>query len=60
MKKQRLNYRFHDPNPEGVAANYILKTFMEVDMDKVEQAVRQAALEPEQEQEDQGMGGMAM
>ena len=31
---------------------------MEVDMDKVEQAVQQAALE--QEQEDEGMGGMAM
>lgn len=58
MKKQKLNYRFHDPNPEGVAANYILKTFMEVDLDKVEQAVQQAALEPDQE--DEGMGGMAM
>lgn len=58
MKKQKLNYRFYDPNPEGVAANYILKTFMEVDLDKVEQAVQQAALEPEQE--DEGMGGMAM
>lgn len=58
MKKQKLNYRFHDPNPGGVAANYILKTFMEVDMDKVEQAVQQAA--PEPEQEDEGMGGMVM
>ena len=58
MKKQKLNYRFHDPNPEGVTANYILKTFMEVDVEKVEQAVQQAALEPEQE--DEGMGGMIM
>ncbi len=60
MKKQKLTYRFHDPNPEGVAADYILKLFMEVDEEKAEQAVQQVALELEEPQEDEGMGGLAM
>lgn len=59
MKKQKLTYRFHDPNPEGAAANYILKLFMDVNEEKAEQAVQQAALEPEME-EDEGMEGLAM
>ena len=28
--KKKLNYRFHNPNPPEVAAEYILKVFIEV------------------------------
>ena len=43
MKKQKLNYRFHNPNPADVTADYILKVFMEVNEKKVEQAIKIAA-----------------
>ena len=39
-KKKQLNYRFHNPNPPEVAAEYILKVFIEVNKPKVE--VREA------------------
>ncbi len=40
--KKKLNYRFHNPNPADVAAEYILKVFMQVNIPKVEKAVRDA------------------
>lgn len=43
MKKQKLNYRFHNPNPAEVTADYILKVFIEVNEKKVEQALKAAA-----------------
>lgn len=43
MKRQKLNYRFHNPNPADVTADYILKVFMEVNEKKVEQAIKMAA-----------------
>lgn len=43
MRKQKLNYRFHNPNPADVTADYILKVFMEVNEKKVEQAIKMAA-----------------
>ncbi len=43
MKKRKLNYRFHDPNPSGVTADYILGIFIEANMGKVEAAIREAA-----------------
>ncbi|MDE6760387.1 MAG: hypothetical protein K2J90_06820 [Lachnospiraceae bacterium] len=43
MKRQKLNYRFHNPNPADVTADYILKVFMEVNEKKVEQAIKIAA-----------------
>lgn len=43
MKRNKeLNYRFHDPNPPEVTAEYILKVFIEVNKPKVERAVREA------------------
>ncbi len=39
---KKLNYRFHNPNPPEVAAEYILKVFIEVNKPKVERAVREA------------------
>lgn len=41
-RNKKLNYRFHDPNPPEVAAEYILKVFIEVNKPKVERAVREA------------------
>ena len=43
VKKRKLNYRFHNPNPAAASAEYILKVFMEVNQGKVEQAIRDAA-----------------
>lgn len=43
MKKQKLNYRFRNPNLADVTADYILKVFMEVNEKKVEQAIKMAA-----------------
>ena len=54
MKKQKLHYRFHDPNDPAVAAEYILKVFIEVNQKKVEEAIRKASEKeqiPEQESE---------
>ena len=43
MKKCKLNYRFHDPNPAAVTADYILKIFIEANAGKVEAAIQNAA-----------------
>ena len=48
MKQRKLNYRFHNPNPEAVTAGYILKIFIEANAGKVESAIRAAAAAPEQ------------
>lgn len=42
MKQRKLNYRFHDPNPAAVTADYILKLFIEANTGKVEAAIQQA------------------
>lgn len=43
MKKQKLNYRFHDPNDPAVAAEYILKVFVEANQKKVDKVIREAS-----------------
>ena len=40
--KTKLNFRFHDPNPLGVAAEYIMKELIEANKPKAEQAIREA------------------
>lgn len=45
MKKQKLNYRFHDPNDPAVAAEYILKVFVEANHKKVEKVIREASVQ---------------
>lgn len=42
MKRRKLNYRFHDPNPAAVTADYILKIFIEANAGKVEAAIQSA------------------
>lgn len=51
MKKEKLNYRFHNPNPDNQTASYILKVFIEADREKVEEAVQQATQETQAEDE---------
>ena len=43
MKRQKLNYRFHNPNTVEVTADYILKVFIEANMKKVERAMQEEA-----------------
>lgn len=42
MKKRKLNYRFHNPNPAAVAADYILQICIEANAKKVETAIQKA------------------
>lgn len=49
MKKQKQNYRFHDPNDPAVAAEYILKVFVEANQKKVEKVIREASREKEEQ-----------
>ena len=41
MKKRKLNYRFHDPNPAEVTADYILKILIEANRGTVEEILRE-------------------
>ena len=43
MKERKLNYRFHNPNPTAVTADYLLKIFMEANQEKVQLAIQSAA-----------------
>lgn len=41
MSKRKLNYRFHDPNPVEVTADYILEILIEANKGKVEKALQE-------------------
>lgn len=43
MERQKLNFRFHNPNTAEATAEYILKIFIEANKEKVEQAIQAAA-----------------
>lgn len=43
MKKTKLNYRIHDPNPVALTTDCLLKLFVEVNLNKVELAIQRAA-----------------
>ena len=43
MKKRKLNYRFHNPNPAAETANYLLKILIEANTEKVQSAIQEAA-----------------
>ncbi len=49
MKKQKLNYRFHNPNTAEVTADYILKVFIEVNAKKVERIMQGVVAESSEE-----------
>lgn len=54
MREKKLNFRFHDPNSEARTTEYILELFFEVDREKVETAVQQAAAGFEESGEEEG------
>ena len=41
MAKRKLNYRFHNPNPAEVTADYILKVMIEANTEKVEKILQE-------------------
>ena len=41
MAKRKLNYRFHNPNPGEVTADYILKVMIEANTEKVEKILQE-------------------
>ena len=41
MAKRKLNYRFHNPNPVEVTAEYILKVLIEANAEKVEKVLQE-------------------
>ena len=41
MAKRKLNYRFHNPNPVEVTADYILKVMIEANTEKVEKILKE-------------------
>ena len=45
MKKRKLNYRFHNPNPMDVTADFLLKVLIEANSEKVERAIAEVALQ---------------
>ncbi len=45
MKRKKLNFRFHDPNPPEVTAEYLMRILVESNAGKVEQALQDAARE---------------
>ncbi len=42
MKKQKLNYRFINPNTAEATADYILKVLIDVNRAKIENLLREA------------------
>lgn len=49
MKKQKLNYRFHNPNSDEVTAEYIAKILVEVNRLKIEAALRSTGTKRDKE-----------
>ena len=47
MAKKKLNYRFHNPNPVEVTADYILKVMIEANTEKVEKIFRENMVQME-------------
>ena len=43
MKKRKLNYRFHNPNPSAETADYLLKILIEANTEKVQSTIQEAA-----------------
>ena len=43
LKQRKLNYRFHNPNSAEDTANYLVKILIEVNTEKVERAIEEAA-----------------
>ena len=42
MKKDKLNYRIHDPNSVEDTAKYLLKIYIEANREKVDRIIRES------------------
>ena len=42
-KNRKLNYRFHNPNPDKATADFLVKVCIEANKGKVERAIKAAA-----------------
>ncbi|UYJ14546.1 MAG: hypothetical protein OGM13_02045 [Lachnospiraceae bacterium] len=42
MKKDKLNYRIHDPNSAEDTAKYLLKIYIEANREKVDRIIRES------------------
>lgn len=51
MKKRKLNYRFHNPNPAAETADYLLEILIEANTEKVQSAIQEAATVPDDTEE---------
>ena len=51
MKKRKLNYVIHNPNPIEKTADFLLDILIAANADKVEQALREAAGENEEQRD---------
>ena len=40
MKKRKLNYQFHNPNPAAATADYILKILLEANQEKLKYSIQ--------------------
>ena len=49
MSKRKLNYRFHNPNPVEVTADYILEILIEANKGKVEKILQEEIDQEEKE-----------
>ena len=47
IKKRKLNYRFHNPNSEKETADFLCELLIEANTNKVEQAMKEAAMQCE-------------
>ena len=45
LKERKLNYRFHNPNSAEDTADFLCNLLIEVNADKVERAIEEAAKE---------------
>ncbi len=52
MKKRKLNYVIHNPNSIEKTADFLLEILIAANADKVEQALREAAVENEEQKEE--------
>ena len=52
MAKRKLNYRFHNPNPVEVTADYILKVMIEANAGKVEKIMQDEIKNDKKDEED--------
>ena len=51
MEKEKLVYRFHNPNTVEATADFLVKLFVEANMGKVERAIAEAARKKDEEGE---------